>query len=93
MTRWAAAGAIVAGILSLLTLLLPPEFGGYNAGNDIHLVVYDLAAILTRIVVFALIGAALAGTWHHKRRRAQRNVAHSRERRAHHAVQGSSRRR
>lgn len=91
MTRWAAAGAILAGILSGLTLLLPPELGGYNVWNDVHLVVHNLVAILTRIVVFALIGAALAGTWHHKRRRAHRNDPHPRQRRAHHAIQGSSR--
>ena len=73
MTRWAAAGAIVAGILSVLTLLLPPEFGGYNVWNDAHLAVHNLVAILMRIVVFALIGAGLAGTRHHKMWRAQRN--------------------
>ena len=68
LAKWAAGGAIIAAILSVLSLLLPAGLGGYNAWNDAHLVIHNLAAILTRIVVFALVGAALAGAWHHNRR-------------------------
>jgi len=62
---WAVVGAILAGVVSALTFLLPPGLGGYNAWNDAGLVVHNLAAILARIVVFAAAGAALAGAWHH----------------------------
>ena len=65
---WALRGAALAAVLSLLTLVLPPELGGYNAWNDVHLVIHNLAAILTRIVMFALVGAVLYGVWHQKHR-------------------------
>jgi hypothetical protein len=65
---WASRGAALAAVLSLLTLVLPSELGGYNAWNDPHLVIYNLAAILTRIALFALVGAVLYGVWHQKRR-------------------------
>ncbi|HEV2547455.1 MAG TPA: hypothetical protein VGU20_08960 [Stellaceae bacterium] len=65
---WALRGAALAAVLSLLTLVLPPELGGYNAWNDPHLVIHNLAAILTRIAMFALLGAALYGVWHQKHR-------------------------
>jgi fumarate reductase subunit D len=66
---WAAAGALIAVVISVLSLLLPPELGGYNGWRDVHLLLHNLAAILTRIFVFALIGAALAGAWRHSRRK------------------------
>ena len=93
MTRWAGGGAIIAGIFSILSLLLPPALGGYNAWNDVHMVVHNLAAILTRVVVFALIGAALTGAWHHKKHVVKRRGPNSKQRGARHAVQGPSRRR
>jgi len=68
LANWAAGGAIVAGIISGLTLLLPSGLGGYNAWNDAHFALHNLAAILIRVVVFALVGAALAGAWQHGRR-------------------------
>jgi len=68
LAKWAGGGAVAAIIVSLLTLLMPLEFGGYNAWNDVHLVFHNLVAILTRIIVFAVIGAALAGVWHGNRR-------------------------
>jgi fumarate reductase subunit D len=67
MAMSAVVGAVVAGLLSVATLLLPPELGGYNAWNDSHLALHNVAAVLTRIVVFALVGAALAGSWHRRR--------------------------
>jgi hypothetical protein len=57
--RWARDGAIIAVVLSVLALMLPSDWGGYNDWSDAHSVVHNLAAIATRIVVFALIGAAL----------------------------------
>lgn len=68
LISWSTVGAAIAVVISVMTLLLPPGLGGYNAWNDPHLVVYNLAAILTRIVVFALLGATLAGAWNHTRR-------------------------
>lgn len=65
---WAWRGAALAAVFSLLALVLPPELGGYNAWNDAHLIIHNLAAILTRIAVFALIGAVLYGVWHQKHR-------------------------
>jgi fumarate reductase subunit D len=67
LAHWAAGGALIATIVSVLSLLLPPELGGYNGWSDAHLVLHNLAAVLTRIFVFALIGAALTGAWHHSR--------------------------
>jgi hypothetical protein len=63
---WAFRGAVLATALSVLTLLLPPELGGYNAWNDARFVIHNLAAILTRIAIFALVGAVLYGAWHKK---------------------------
>ena len=68
LLNWAAGGAVAAVIVSALTLLLPPGLGGYNAWNDAHLVFHNLAAILVRVIVFAMEGAALAGAWHNHRR-------------------------
>jgi hypothetical protein len=65
LTGWAMAGAVIAGMVSALTFLLPPGLGGYNAWSDPDLVVHNLAAIVTRVVVFALAGAAIAGAWRH----------------------------
>lgn len=69
--RWALAGAIVAVLLSMASLLLPTSLGGYNPWNDLHLLFHNIAAIVIRIVLFAFAGAALAGMWHHKRRRGE----------------------
>lgn len=68
LANWVAGGAIVALLLSLLTLLLPPELGGYAGWTDLHLVFHNLAAVLIRVIVFAMAGAALAGAWHNGRR-------------------------
>jgi hypothetical protein len=67
LALWTAAGAAVAVAVSVLTLLLPPGLGGYDAWSDPHLFVYNIAAMLTRVAVFALIGATLAGAWHNDR--------------------------
>lgn len=69
--RWARNGAIVGAILSLLTLVLPPELGGYNDWMDPHLLIHNLVAIATRIIVFATAGAALSGFWNHARQRSR----------------------
>jgi hypothetical protein len=57
--RWARDGAIIALALSAIGLLLPSDWGGYNDWNDAHLVLHNLAAIATRVVVFAMAAAAL----------------------------------
>lgn len=69
--RWARNGAIVGAILSLLTFVLPPELGGYNDWMDPHLLIHNLVAIATRIIVFATAGAALSGFWYHGRQRSR----------------------
>jgi hypothetical protein len=70
MAYWATAGALFGALLSLASLYLPPELGGYVDWDGPHLALHNAAAVLSRIVVFALIGAALAGSWHrHKRRK------------------------
>ena len=69
--RWARNGAIAGAILSLLTFALPPELGGYNDWMDPHLIVHNLVAIATRIIVFATAGAALSGFWNHARQRSR----------------------
>jgi hypothetical protein len=61
-------GAALAVVASIVTLLLPPEFGGYNTWTDPHLALHNISAILVRLVVFALIGAAVGGAWHWPRR-------------------------
>jgi Na+/H+ antiporter NhaC len=68
LTHWAAGGAIAAIVVSVLTILLPPELGGYNAWNDAHLALHNLAAILVRMIIFAMVGAALASAWCRNRR-------------------------
>lgn len=72
MAYWAIAGALLATLLSLASLYLPPELGGYVDWDRPHLALHNAAAVLSRVVVFALIGAALAGSWHHHRRRTRR---------------------
>ena len=72
MAYWAIAGASLAVLLSVASLYLPPELGGYVDWDGPHLAFHNTAAVLSRIVVFALIGAALAGSWHHHRRRTRR---------------------
>jgi hypothetical protein len=67
--KWAAAAIGIALCLSILALALPERFGGYNDWTDWHLALHNLAAILTRIVVFAGIGATLGEVWHRLRRR------------------------
>jgi len=69
MAYWALAGAFLAVLLSLASLYLPPELGGYVDWDDPHLAYHNVVAVLTRLVVFALTGAVLAGSWHHHRRR------------------------
>jgi hypothetical protein len=61
--RWARNGAILALALSLATLMFPTDWGAYNPWSGTHLVVHNLAAIATRVAVFALIGAALGALW------------------------------
>jgi hypothetical protein len=72
MAYWAIAGALIAAALSFASLYLPPELGGYVDWDHPHLALHNAVAILSRVVVFALIGAALAGSWHHHRRRRRR---------------------
>ena len=72
MAYWAVAGALIAALLSIASLYLPPELGGYGNWDQPHFALHNAAAVLSRVVVFALIGAALAGTWHHHRRRGRR---------------------
>ena len=72
MAYWAMAGGILAALLSIASLYLPPELGGYVDWTDPHLAYHNAVAVLTRVVVFALIGAVLAGSWHRHRRRARR---------------------
>ena len=69
---WAIAGALIAAALSFASLYLPPELGGYVDWDHPHLALHNAVAVLIRVVVFALVGAALAGSWHHNRRRSQR---------------------
>lgn len=66
---WARNGAILTIALTLLALPLPGSMGGYNDWADWHLATHNLAAILTRLVVFTVAGAALGGLWGHRRRR------------------------
>lgn len=68
LAHWAGGGAVAAIIIAVLTILLPSELGGYNAWNDAHLALHNLAAILVRVIIFAMVGAALASAWHRKRR-------------------------
>ena len=72
MAHWALAGALIAGLLSIASLYLPPELGGYVDWDHPRFALQNVVAILSRVVVFALIGAALAGSWHHHRRRTRR---------------------
>lgn len=67
LLNWAVGGAILALVLSVLALLLPPEMGGYNPWNDAHSVLHNIAAILVRVVVFMAAGAALGGAWYRLR--------------------------
>jgi hypothetical protein len=67
---WARNGAILALLLSLLALFLPVGLGGYPGWDDAHLVLNNLAAILTRTVLFAIAGGILGEIW--TRRRARR---------------------
>lgn len=59
--KGAGWGAIVALFLSLLAIALPSELGGYNEWADWHLAIHNIAAIMTRLVVFAATGAAVGG--------------------------------
>ncbi len=72
MAHWAIAGALLAALASLASLSLPPELGGYVDWDHPLLALHNAEAVLSRLVIFALIGAALAGSWHHHRRRAGR---------------------
>jgi hypothetical protein len=69
---WAIAGVLGAALLSLANLYLPPELSGHLDWNDPHLALHNADAVLSRVLVFALIGAALAGSWHRRRRRVER---------------------
>lgn len=71
MAYWASGGALIAALLSIASLYLPPELGGYGDWKYPGLAFHNAVAILSRITVFALLGAALAGSWHHHRRRAR----------------------
>ena len=72
MAYWALGGAAIAGLLSIASLYFPPEYGGYIDWDHPRLALHNAVAIVSRVIVFALIGAALAGSWHHYRRRARR---------------------
>jgi hypothetical protein len=67
--RWACDGAIVALVLSGASLFLPEPWGGLGLWSDPHLAVHSAAAIVTRIVVFGILGGMLGslwGRWHRK---------------------------
>ena len=71
MLRWARDGAVLAALLSLVSLMLPPPWS-YLPWNDADFAFHNAVAILVRITVFALVGAALGAAWHHRRRRRRR---------------------
>lgn len=67
---WARNGAVVALVLSGVSLFLPEPWGGFSLWSDAHLAVHHVAAILTQIVVFGILGGLLGslwGRWHRKR--------------------------
>jgi len=68
LAHWAAGGTIAAVIVGALTTLLPSGLGGYNIWNDAHLALHNLATILIRVIIFAMVGAAIASAWCRKRR-------------------------
>lgn len=69
---WAIAGAVFGALLSIAAVYLPPELGGYIDGDHPDPAFHNAGAVVIRIIIFALIGAALAGSWHHHRRRTRR---------------------
>lgn len=73
--RWARNGAILGLVLSLLALPLPLSMGGYNDWADWDLAVHNLAAILTRVVIFAAVGAALGSLRSHLQHRHRHDAA------------------
>lgn len=68
LMNWAAAGAILALAISVASLFLPPEWGGYAPWRSTHLAVPNVSAIVVRIVIFAAIGAALGIACHRTQR-------------------------
>ena len=66
---WARSGAIVALVLSAASMLLPAPWGGFGLWSDPHLAVHNVAAILTRIVVFTLVGGLIGSVWARRRRK------------------------
>jgi hypothetical protein len=68
LLRWTFGGGFVAVALSVVTLLLPEGYGGYYPWDNAHLTFHNLVAVVVRIVVFAAAGAAIASSWHRKRR-------------------------
>jgi hypothetical protein len=67
--RWTYYGTILALVLSVAALMLPRELSGYNAWDRPSLIVYNLAAIATRVVIVALVAGVLGEAWESLRRR------------------------
>jgi hypothetical protein len=61
--RWARDGAIIALALSVVGLLLPSDWTWYNDWSNAHLVLHNLAAIATQVVVFSMVAATLGFLW------------------------------
>jgi hypothetical protein len=74
--RWAYYGTILALVLSAAALMLPAELSGYNAWDHPSLVVYNLTAIATRVVIVALVAGALGEAWGRIQRRSSHAAHH-----------------
>ena len=67
--RWARDCALLALALSLLALLLPARWGGYPGWDDAALVTQNLASIIARMAIFALVAGAVGSFWSRARQR------------------------
>lgn len=67
--RWARNAAILALVLSMAALFAPSELSGYNDWGEPSLVIHNLAAIATRIVIVALVAGAFGELWRRSHRR------------------------
>ncbi|MDE1902967.1 MAG: hypothetical protein KGI46_03845 [Alphaproteobacteria bacterium] len=74
--RWARNGAIIGVALDILGLLLPAGRGAYLPWDSVSTATYNLSAMLTTILVGALIGASLAQVLHYQRLREHRAIRH-----------------
>lgn len=64
---WARNGAILALVLSGLSLFLPAPWGGYGLWSDPYLAEHNVAAIVTRIVIFSILGGLFGSFWARRR--------------------------